>query len=130
MGNLCEPQVDGDAGYDLRSSEGGTVKPGSFLAFGTGVRMAIPKGYHAEVRPRSGLMRKGVVAGLGTIDSGYRGEIGVVLFNHSQQHFEVCPGDRIAQLVFVKHETPDLKLVKELPTSNRGDGGFGSTGLK
>ncbi len=130
MGDLCEPQIDGDAGHDIKAAHSGTLKPKSFMAFTTQVRVAIPKGYHGEIRPRSGLARKGVLPALGTIDSGYRGEIGVVLFNHSDSHVEVCPGDRIAQLVFVKHETPDLKLVEELPTSKRGDGGFGSTGMK
>lgn len=129
-GKINEPQHDGDAGYDIRAVDGATLKPHSYAVINTGLRMAIPKGFHAEVRPRSGLMMKGIQAGLGTVDSGYRGEVRVVLFNHSAEYFEVLPDMRIAQIVFIKHDLPDLKEVKEMPGSDRGDGGFGSTGLK
>ena len=100
---------------------------------GTGIKLALPEGFEAQVRPRSGLAAKHGISILnspGTIDSDYRGEIGVILVNLSNQTFTVNRGDRIAQLVLAKYEKINWKIIKELPKTNRGFGGFGSTGEK
>ncbi len=97
----------------------------------TGLYLEIPKGFEAQVRPRSGLaLKKGVTClnAPGTIDADYRGEVGVILANLSNEPFEIKNGDRIAQLVIAKHETIEWELVSELSDSDRGAGGFGSTG--
>lgn len=97
----------------------------------TGLYLEIPKGFEAQVRPRSGLaLKKGVTClnAPGTIDADYRGEVGVILANLSNEPFEIKNGDRIAQLVIAKHETAEWELVSELSDSDRGAGGFGSTG--
>lgn len=97
----------------------------------TGLYLEIPKGFEAQVRPRSGLaLKKGVTClnAPGTIDADYRGEVGVILANLSTDPFEIKNGDRIAQLVIAKHETIEWELVSELSDSDRGAGGFGSTG--
>lgn len=97
----------------------------------TGLYLEIPKGFEAQVRPRSGLaLKKGVTClnAPGTIDADYRGEVGVILANLSKEPFEIKNGDRIAQLVIAKHETAEWELVSELSDSDRGAGGFGSTG--
>jgi dUTP pyrophosphatase len=92
--------------------------------------MEMPDGYYAEIRPRSGLaVKHGIDTLAGVIDSDYRGEVKVVLINHHQEDFTVSAGDRIAQLVFRKHEAPNIMLVDELGDSVRGAGGFGSTGV-
>jgi dUTP pyrophosphatase len=99
----------------------------------TGLYTAVPEGHELQVRPRSGLALKQGVTVLntpGTIDTGYRGEIGVVLINFSDDVFEVAQGDRIAQAVLNKFETINWNDVAELPTSERGEGGYGSTGVK
>ena len=91
--------------------------------------MEMPVGYYAEIRPRSGLaVKHGIDTLAGVIDSDYRGEVKVVLVNHSDSTFIIKAGDRIAQLVFRKHETPNIMIVDELGDSVRGAGGFGSTG--
>ena len=97
----------------------------------TGLYMEIPKGFEAQIRPRSGLALKHGITCLnspGTIDADYRGEIGVILANLSKEPFEIKNGDRIAQMVIAKHETVSWELVEELSISERGEGGFGSTG--
>ena len=97
----------------------------------TGLYLEIPKGFEAQVRPRSGLaLKKGVTClnAPGTIDADYRGEVGVILANLSKEPFEIKNGDRIAQLVIAKHETIEWEPVSELSDSDRGAGGFGSTG--
>ncbi len=99
----------------------------------TGIKLALPEGYEAQIRPRSGLAAKHGISILnspGTIDSDYRGEIGVILVNLSNQVFTINRGDRIAQLVLTKYEKINWKIIKELPETNRGIGGFGSTGEK
>jgi dUTP pyrophosphatase len=96
----------------------------------TGISIELPIGYEAQVRPRSGLAAKyGIMAHFGTIDSDYRGEIGVILINMSKDEFEVKPLMRIAQLVIAKYEYADLNLVLELSNTTRSSNGFGSTGL-
>jgi dUTP pyrophosphatase len=124
----------GDAGYDLRSAEGGTVGPGERTSIGTGVAVAIPAGHAGLVLPRSGLAaRHGIalVNSPGLIDAGYRGEIRVLLLNTDMSaSFVIEPGDRIAQLVVVSVETPEFAEVDELPESARAGDGFGSTGVR
>ena len=107
------------------------IHPGEFKLISTGIHIKILPCFEIQVRPRSGLaLKKGITVlnSPGTIDSDYRGEIGVILINHSNQTFEVKSGDRIAQLVISKHEKISWKNVNEIDSSTRGEGGFGSTG--
>jgi len=99
----------------------------------TGLFIALPQGYEAQVRPRSGLAAKKGITVLnspGTVDADYRGEIGVILVNLSNDIFEVTDGERVAQLVIAKHEQAEWLEVEELNSTERGAGGFGSTGVK
>lgn len=122
----------GDAGWDLRATEGARLGPGERVAIGTGVSIAIPEGLAGLVLPRSGTaLTHGIalVNSPGLIDSGYRGEIRVLLLNTDPQtEFTVEPGDRIAQLVFIQLPHVDLRKVDQLSDSERGESGFGSTG--
>lgn len=123
----------GDAGYDLRSAADISIEAGQRVLIPTGVSIALPSGYVALVHPRSGLAAKHGVTVLnapGTVDAGYRGEIAVTLINHGHETFEVKRGDRIAQIIFQKFETVNFVSVAELPGSQRGSAGFGSTGVK
>lgn len=123
-----------DAGADLYASEAVTLAPGARALIGTGVAIALPEGYAAFVVPRSGLAAKHgitVVNSPGTVDAGYRGEIKVTLLNTDQtSEFEVAVGDRIAQLIVMPVSRAVFIPVTELPESERGQGGFGSTGLR
>lgn len=123
---------DGDAGYDLYAVEAATIAPGERASVGTGIAVAIPDGWAGLVLPRSGLAaRHGITLpnAPGLIDSGYRGEVRVLLLNtDGREAFEVAPGDRIAQLLLVRHETPELTEVESLDETARGAGGFGSSG--
>ena len=123
---------EGDAGYDLHAAEAVTIAPGERASVGTGIAVAIPEGQAGLVVPRSGLAARhgiSVVNAPGLIDSGYRGEVRVLLLNTDRvDPFEVEPGDRIAQLVLVPVETGDLEEVADLDETPRGVGGFGSTG--
>jgi dUTP pyrophosphatase len=108
------------------------LKPNDRVLVKTGLYMQLEKGYEAQVRPRSGLALKNGITVLntpGTIDSDYRGEIGVILINLSKENFQITSGDRIAQLVFSKHETIQWSLSEQLEQSDRGNKGFGSTGI-
>ena len=123
------------AGMDLRAnlSESRTLKPLERSIVGTGLFMELPIGYEAQVRPRSGLSAKKGITVLnapGTIDADYRGEIGVILVNLSNEDFTIQNGERIAQLVIAKHERAEWEEVQELSETSRGEGGFGSTGTK
>jgi len=123
------------AGMDLRAnlSESRTIKPLERSIVGTGLFIELPIGYEAQVRPRSGLAAKKGITVLnapGTIDADYRGEIGVILVNLSNEDFIIQNGERIAQLVISKHERADWVVVEELSETSRGEGGFGSTGTK
>ena len=123
------------AGVDLKAflDKPMELKPLERKIIGTGIKLALPEGFEAQIRPRSGLAAKHGISILnspGTIDSDYRGEIGVILVNLSNQTFTVNRGDRIAQLVLAKYEKINWKIIKELPKTNRGFGGFGSTGEK
>ena len=123
---------DGDAGYDLYAVEPARIGPGERASVGTGIAVEIPEGCAGLVLPRSGLAaRHGITLpnAPGLIDSGYRGEVRVLLLNTDpRETFEVAPGDRIAQLVLVRHETPELVEVDSLEHTVRGAGGFGSSG--
>lgn len=122
----------GDAGLDLMSRIDVVLAPGERALVPTGVAIALPDGYAAFVHPRSGLALShgiGLVNGPGTVDAGYRGEIGVILVNHDPRvEVRIGRGDRIAQLVFQQVERARLVEVAHLPGSHRGEGGFGSTG--
>lgn len=123
---------DGDAGADLTSSGYALIPAGGRALVKTGIKIAIPYGYVGLVHPRSGLALKSGITVLnapGTIDSGYRGEVGVILYNTTDSYFEVQAGDRIAQLVVQKVETVEFNAVDALTESDRGEGGFGSTGV-
>jgi dUTP pyrophosphatase len=123
----------GDAGYDLHACEGATVHAGARASVGTGIALEIPEGWAGLVLPRSGLAaRHGITLtnAPGLIDAGYRGEVRVLLLNTDpQEDFEVKPGDRIAQLMLVRHSAPDLEESDTLAESVRGGSGFGSTGV-
>lgn len=130
---LPQYATESSAGVDLRAAIDGPIvlEPLQRAMVPTGLYMEIPKGYEGQVRPRSGLAAKHGVTVLntpGTIDADYRGEIRVILVNLSSQAFEIQPGERIAQMVFAKHETAQWEEVETLEESARGAGGFGSTG--
>ncbi|RIA08254.1 dUTP pyrophosphatase [Flavobacteriaceae bacterium MAR_2010_72] len=123
------------AGMDLRAnlSESRVLKPLERSIVGTGLFIELPIGYEAQVRPRSGLAAKKGITVLnapGTIDADYRGEIGVILVNLSNEDFTIENGERIAQLVIAKHERAEWVESNELSETSRGEGGFGSTGVK
>ena len=124
----------GDAGADLVATEAVRLEPGERALVGTGVRIALPEGYAAFVVPRSGLaMKHGltIVNSPGTVDAGYRGEIRVTMLNtDARESYTIAPGDRIAQLIVM--ELPKVRFVEveRLPGSERGEGGFGSTGYR
>jgi dUTP pyrophosphatase len=123
------------AGMDIRACINKTIllKPLERALIPTGLAVEVENGYEVQVRARSGLALKNGIClanGIGTIDSDYRGEIGVILINLGQEDFVVNNGDRIAQLVVMKHETPIIIEDENLSDSKRQSGGFGSTGLK
>jgi dUTP pyrophosphatase len=121
----------GDAGMDVCACEAATLQPGERKLVKTGLVMELPHGTEAQMRPRSGLALKSGVTLLntpGTIDEGYRGEVGVILINLSDQPFEVQPGMRIAQMVIAPVLHVDTAEVAEVSGTARGTGGFGSTG--
>lgn len=125
--------TEGAAGLDLVAAVAAPVElpPGGRALVPTGIAIALPEGYEAQVRPRSGLALKNGVTVLntpGTIDADYRGEVGVILINHGDRPFTVERGMRVAQLVVARYERIAWTEVAELPDSRRGAGGFGSTG--
>lgn len=120
-----------DAAFDLKSRVDMSIAPGKSALVPTGLSLELPVGYEAQVRPRSGLALKFAVTVLntpGTIDAGYRGEVGVILINHGTEPFAVKRGDRIAQMVIQSLPEVTLKCADELSDTGRGAGGFGSTG--
>ncbi|MFM8447690.1 MAG: dUTP diphosphatase [Candidatus Nanopelagicaceae bacterium] len=129
---LPEYARPGDAGMDVFSTIDCTIAAGARAVIPTGIAIALPEGYVCLAHPRSGLAAKNgisIVNSPGTIDSGYRGEIKIILINtDKEQAFEIKRGDRIAQLVFQKFESARFYEVETLPESQRGAGGFGSTG--
>lgn len=123
---------DGDAGMDVRSVEDLTVPARGRALVHTGLVMLLPPGWEAQVRPRSGLALKSGITVLntpGTIDSGYRGEVGVILFNSSDADFRVSKGDKIAQIVVAPAVRAEIVETAEIDETERGSGGFGSTGV-
>ena len=121
-----------DAAFDLRSRESLILPVGKSTLVRTGVFMELPPGYEAQVRPRSGLaIKKGITVlnSPGTIDADYRGEICVILVNLSGEEFEIVDGERIAQMVIARHETVEWSVVEVLGETERGEGGFGHTGV-
>ncbi len=123
--------TSGAAGMDVVSAEDVTIAPGARHPVATGFAMAIPRGYEIQVRPRSGLAFKhGITVPNtpGTIDSDYRGELKVLLINHGTEEFTIARGDRVAQLVLAPVTQASWKVVDELDATERGEGGFGSTG--
>lgn len=129
---LPERATDGSAGYDVRSADPDFVlAPGERRLVGTGLALAVPPGFEIQVRPRSGMaLRYGVTIpnSPGTIDSDYRGELRVIIQNGGTQPVPIARGERIAQLVFARYEAPALLEVPSLDDTQRGAGGFGSTG--
>lgn len=128
-------ETDASAGMDLRAniSETVTLEPLGRVIIKTGLFIELPVGIEAQVRPRSGLAAKKGITVLnapGTIDADYRGEIGVILVNLSNETYTIESGERIAQLVIARHERAEWEEVKELSQTERGEGGFGSTGTK
>jgi dUTP pyrophosphatase len=128
---LPQPAYAGDAGLDLAACEGVLLEPGERATVATGLAVAIPPGYAGYVQPRSGLAAEHgitIVNSPGLVDSGYRGELRVVLLNTDREHaFEIEPGMRIAQLVLLPVPRVELTIVDELPASERGERGFGSS---
>ncbi len=132
---LPSPASAGSAGADLRAAVGEpvTLAPGAHALIPTGLQLELPAGCEAQVRPRSGLaMRHGVTVlnSPGTIDSDYRGEVGVLLINHGREPFTVRHGERIAQLVVARVEAVEWLEAMDLSASERGAGGFGSSGVE
>ncbi len=133
--NLPEYATPYSAGMDLRANieQPIVLKPLQRMLIPTGLFIQLPEGYEAQIRPRSGLAYKhgiSIVNAPGTIDADYRGEIGVILVNLSDQDFVVNDGERICQMVVAKHERVEWTSVESLEESERGDGGFGHTGKK
>lgn len=131
---IPEYETNGAAGMDLRAnlSEAIVLKPLERTIVKTGLFIALPVGFEAQVRPRSGLAAKKGITVLnspGTVDADYRGEIGVILVNLSNEDFTIKDGERVAQLVIAKHERVSWQEVTVLSETERGDGGFGSTGV-
>lgn len=131
--------TQGSSGFDLRAdllrlsgvSRELLVKPQEILLIPTGIKIAMPQGFEGQIRPRSGLAAKHGITVLnapGTIDSDYRGELQVLLINHGKDEYRIKHGDRIAQLVFISLPSVSLELSKDLSKTERGEGGFGSTG--
>ena len=121
----------GDSGADLFSYGAHIIEPGKQALVSTGICIAIPYGYEGQIRPRSGLAKNYMISVTntpGTIDSGYRGEMSILLINHGEKSYEVKKGDKIAQIIFVKVEKAKLKVVDTLDETLRGEGGFGHTG--
>lgn len=130
---LPEYKTNGSAGLDLKANINTAIelKPLDRVLIPTGLYVSIPEGYEAQIRGRSGLaLNHGIslANGIGTIDSDYRGEIGVILVNLSNKSYVINKGDRVAQMVFIKYEKVELVNVAELDSTIRGEGGFGHSG--
>ncbi len=131
--DIPQYQTPGSSGMDLHAAidQPVTIQPGNRVLISAGFRMSLPEGYEAQVRPRSGLALKHGITVLntpGTIDSDYRGVVGVILINLSEETFTVHRNDRIAQMVIQRVICAEIKVVETLDMSERHDGGFGSTG--
>lgn len=133
--DLPQYETKGSAGMDVRAhlESNLTIKPGERALIKTGLKLSIPEGFELQVRPRSGLAYKHGITVLnspGTIDSDYRGDVGVILINHGNKDFVVEPGERVGQFVFAKYERAEWEPTSDLGETERGEGGFGSTGTK
>ncbi len=125
------PAIDGDAGYDIYANETLTLKAKSAVTVKTGFCMEIPRGYWFEIMPKSGIATKNHVSvHNGVIDNDYRGEVVILLYNHSDKDYEIIKGEKIAQGVIRELIVPKIEIVDELSESKRGESGFGSTGKK
>ena len=118
-----------DAGIDLRASKDAIIHPGDTLKIGAGIAVEIPSGYVGDIRPRSSISTRGLILPIGTVDAGYAGEIGIILINASNRAQMITRGERIAQLVVTPCLIEEIEIVDELPESERGAQGFGSTGV-
>ena len=128
---LLKRSTAGAAGYDLCASQDCIIPAGGKGLVPTGLSLSFPAGLYARIAPRSGLaLKKFIDVGAGVVDADYRGEVGVVLFNHGDHDFEVKMGDRIAQLILEKISTPEVEEVSGLDSTVRGTSGFGSTGIE
>jgi len=128
-------ESQGSSGMDIRAAvkESVLLKPGEIKLISTGLAVSVPPGYEAQIRPRSGLALHhgiGMVNSPGTIDSDYRGEIGIIMINWGTEPFAIKSGDRIAQMVFSRVYRADLVEVNDLDVTSRGHGGFGHTGIE
>ena len=124
---------DGDSGVDLYSVQDTVIPAHGRVLVPTGLKIAIPYGYEGQVRPKSGLALKHGITVLntpGTVDAPYRGEICVIAFNSGDSDYVAKAGEKIAQMVFCKVEQAEFSIAEDLPETSRGEGGFGSTGLK
>lgn len=129
-GNINAPAKKGDAGYDIFSTQHITLFPGEKTLIPSGIAVEFDDGYMCRVENKSGIASKtGLLCVNGIIDSSYRGEIGIIVYNLSKSPEEIKKGQKIAQLVFYKIETPSITFTDNLTESDRGVGGFGSTGL-
>ena len=127
---LPKRSTEGVAGYDLCASQDYTIPTGGKGLVHTGLAISFPVGLYARITPRSGLaLKKFIGVGASVVNSDYRGEVGVILSNHGNKDFEVKMGDRIAQLILEKIDTPPVKEVQDLANTIHGTGGFGSTGV-
>jgi dUTP pyrophosphatase len=124
-------QTEGAAGFDLHASHSVVIPVGEHRLIKTGIAVELPPDFEMQIRSRSGLaLKHGIQAHFGTIDHDFRGEIGVILFNFGGQPFKVEKNDRIAQAIIAKFEKAQFTIVEELSQTNRGTGGFGSSGVK
>jgi dUTP pyrophosphatase len=128
-------ETNGSSGMDIRAwtDEVIILNPGEIRLVPTGISISIPEGYEAQIRPRSGLALKhgiGMVNSPGTIDSDYRGEIGIIMINHGSKSFTIRRGDRIAQMVIARVCHAAIRVVDDLDSTVRGDGGFGHSGVE
>lgn len=131
--DLPQYESSGASGIDLRSNVEDVIQPKDWKLIKTGLYMEIPRSFEGQIRPRSGLALKHGVTVLnspGTIDSDYRGEIGIILINHGFKPFFIHKGDRIAQMIITSVVKVDIEEVEELNNTSRGEGGFGSTDKK
>lgn len=132
---LPQYESDGASGMDIRAciKEPVVIQPGEITFIQTGLAVSIPPGYEGQIRPRSGLALKhgiGMVNSPGTIDSDYRGEIGIIIINWGREPFNIQRGDRIAQMVICKVYRGDISIVTDLDDTQRGEGGFGHSGVE
>lgn len=127
---LPERKTPGSAGYDLSSIDNYIIPVNQSVLINTGLAFTVPDGTYGQIAPRSGLSCKGIFVNAGIIDKDYTGHVKVLLFNFSDKEFEINEGERVAQLIIKKIETPEITEVDELDLTERGEGGFGSTDLK